>query len=121
MTKSNDSLQQYVSLRGALQRERETLQQRLKQIEDALGIVEAPRRGRPPGSSKSAAAVSAPAAPSKPAGKRGRPIGSSNKMGMRETIAKLLGKGSMPIGDIVAGMKRSGYVFKSSNPTNSVG
>jgi hypothetical protein len=27
----------------------------------------------------------------------------------------------MRIGDIVEGMKRSGYVFKSSNPTNSVG
>jgi hypothetical protein len=40
---------------------------------------------------------------------------------MREVISKLVAKTPMRINDIVDGMQRSGYVFKSSKPANSVG
>jgi len=40
---------------------------------------------------------------------------------MRETIRQLVEKSPLRIGEIVDGMKRSGYVFKSSKPANSVG
>ncbi len=40
---------------------------------------------------------------------------------MREAVAQLVSKKALVISEIVEGMKRAGYVFKSSNPTNSVG
>jgi len=131
MTKSNDSLRQFVELRASLDRERTELQQRLQQVESALsGTPAAPR----PAAAKVAAAparapqavrpAAAPkkASPAKPAKKTAPVVKSSHKsLGMRETIAKLVAKSPLRIGDIVNGMQRSGYVFKSSNPTNSVG
>ena len=42
-------------------------------------------------------------------------------MSMREAISKVLAKAPLGIRDIVGGMQRIGYKFKSSNPTNSVG
>lgn len=126
MTKNIDSLQQFVSLRSALERERTALQARLRQIDEALGVVSAsapssaeqPRRGRPPGSSTARPS----AAPVKSVARRGRPPGGGqNKMGMRETITKLVSGSPLPISAIVDGMKKGGYVFKSKNPTNSVG
>lgn len=42
-------------------------------------------------------------------------------MSMREAISKALAKQPLGIQDVVAGMKKIGYRFKSSNPVNSVG
>jgi hypothetical protein len=115
-----DPIQQFVRLRTNLERERESLRNRLTEVERALGLAaptaaasNAPRRGRPPGSKNR------PQAPAKP-----RPAGApnpQNKMSMRDAIAKALGKQPLGIKDVVAGMKKLGYRFKSSNPVNSVG
>jgi hypothetical protein len=140
MTNNKDSLRQYLDLRSALERERSELQQRLQQIEDVLGngrrgpgrppksaaatFVPKPQapQSQPPRVAKPAPAkvIAKPAPVKKPAPAKapafGRPA-----LSMREVIAKIVAKNPQRIGDIVDGMHRAGYVFKSSNPTNSVG
>lgn len=138
MTNTKDSLRQYLDLRAALEKEREELQRRLLQIEEAIGNG---RRGpgRPPKEGFASAPSPAPKAASKPASapvtkpaaakpaaskQPAKPAAAASARpgaSMREVISKLVAKNPLRIGEIVDGMHRAGYVFKSSNPTNSVG
>src|SRR3954453_23041850 len=106
MTKSNDSLRQFVELRSSLERERTSLKQRLQQVETALsGVAAAAPRATTttsaPASKPQALRRGAPkkqsAAPQKKSAAGAK--GGRNSLGMRETITKLVGKNAMRIGD----------------------
>lgn len=108
-----DSVKQFVEMRDALEAERQSIRERLAQLDQVLGgaaSVEAPL---------AAANVSAPAAPRR----RGRPPGggSGSQLGMREIISQVTENAPLGLTEIVEAMKQSGYQFKSKNPRNSVG
>lgn len=98
----NDSLKQYVSLRDALQAERETLIARLQQIEAALG-----------GAVTSSAPVKGKRGP-KP-GKRAR-----NEMSLKEAVLKVTTGKSLTKDEILAGIRKLGYKFTAKDPVNSL-
>jgi hypothetical protein len=98
MRKQNDAVQQFTALRSALLREREKLQARLREIDEALGSAGGgPRRGRVLGA---------------------RP---ENSMNIREAVSRVTAKKPLSIREIVAEVQKIGYRFQSSNPVNSVG
>jgi len=99
MRKQNDAVQQFTALRSALLREREKIQARLLEIDEALGSSggSGQRRGRVLGA---------------------RP---ENSMNIREAVARVTAKKPLSIREIVAEVQKIGYRFQSSNPVNSVG
>lgn len=101
MRKQNDSVQQFTALRSALVREREAIQQRLRQIDAAL------TGGQP-----------TPATSLRQKPGRSRP---DNAMNIREAIAKVTSKKPLSIREIVDAVQQIGYRFQSANPVNSVG
>jgi hypothetical protein len=94
MRKQNDAVQQFTALRSALLREREKLQARLREIDEALGNAGGggPRRGRVLGA---------------------RP---ENAMNIREAVAKVTAKKPLSIREIVAEVQKIG----SKVPTRSI-
>ena len=107
MAKSQDVLQQYSALRAALERERDLLENRLKQINAVLDA---------PGVSSSVSLPTFRATDRKT--KIARP---KNSMNLREAIAKVTTKKSLSIPEIVEAVGQIGYKFATSNPANSVG
>lgn len=108
--KQNDPLQQYRALRSALSAEREAIQKRLQEINDALGGGEA-------------VVAAAPAAA--PTGKkRGRPPGPqkviNNAMPLREAVLKVLTAKPITKQELLAGVQKLGYRFASKDPLNSL-
>lgn len=111
-----DSLQQYISLREQLTREKSELEQRLQLINQALGAGEA-------------AVVALPAAAARPAGgrtagatagpRRGRPPESG--LSLREAVLKVLSSGAKSKEDVLAGVQALGYRFTTKDPLNSLG
>jgi hypothetical protein len=106
-----DSLQQFVALRSALERERHSLQNRLREIERVLGSVAA---GAAPSPGRRAAA---PARAKSAGGRRRRP----NAVSLREAIGAATSRTPLSVRDIVAAVQKNGYRFQSTNPVNSVG
>ena len=122
--KNQDPLQQFQALRTSLLLERETIQKRLQQIDAALGssgaVAVAPvakKRGRPPGSSSQ---LHASAQTPKPVLAKGgkRP---QNKLTMQQAIAQVTAQQPLGVNDVVAAMRKIGYLFQSAKPANSVG
>jgi hypothetical protein len=109
----HDSIQQFVALRAALEKERAALQKRLTEIDQVLAgtatPTAAPRRaGR--------RAASPAKAPRKRSSRR-----AVNAVTLREAIARATAHGALSVRDVVNAVKKSGYRFKSANPVNSVG
>ena len=107
----NNSLQQFVRLRQQLTQERGQLEERLRQISEALG--EMPLHSLSPAQG---ATASAPAQPSR-RGKRGSGGGQS----LREHVLAVLQNGAMTKEEVLAAVQKRGYKFSTSNPLNSLG
>lgn len=107
---NQDAVQQFNALRQALIRERDQIQRRLQQINQALGESTA--------SAPSGAPGSAPAAPMQRFGP-GRPA--PGQLTIREAITKATANKAMNVREIVEAVQQMGYKFSSSNPINSVG
>jgi hypothetical protein len=103
MRKQNDAVQQFTTLRSALLREREAIQQRLRLIDAAL-----------------AGSRELPAAKLKTPGRR-RGARPENAMNIRDAIARVTAKKALSIREIVEAVQKIGYRFQSANPVNSVG
>jgi hypothetical protein len=95
-----DLLQKYISMQSSLQREREELLTRLRQIEDALGAV--------------------PSIPSK-AGASGRRGRGGNPMPLRDAVIQVTARRAMTKEEIVEAVQRLGYRFTGKDPLNVVG
>jgi len=110
MPKGVDAVRQFTVLRGALQRERSELQQRLKQIDAALNGGEVP-----------VPFIKAPTLRGTVQKAKARTRGVRNKLTVREAVEKVTAAKALPLREIVEGMQRLGYKFASKNPKNSVG
>ena len=139
MTAMKDNLQEFVSLRDSLLKEKAQLQERLKQIETVLGGSDAvaaatleapaprPRLGRPPGSGKKKAArkvakakkkasvtLKLPPIQPKP-GKRIR-----NKISLRDVVMQVTKNNPMTKDEIIQAVLATGYRFNTDNPIPSL-
>ena len=106
MTKA--SIKKFIKLRQQLESEHTQITARLKEIEAALGSFQ-----------------SAPVTASKtPGKKRGPKPGSkrkvSNEVSLKDSILKVIGKQQMTKEQILEGVVKSGYRFRTSNPANSL-
>ena len=106
-----DSLQKFVALRSALEREQAVLQKRLREIDQVLGS-----RGPAPVAPASAAGRPRKTAAPRRTGRRG-----SNAVSLRDAITRVTAKAPLSVRDIVDAVKKGGYTFQSTNPVNSVG
>jgi hypothetical protein len=107
----NNSLQQFVRLRQQLTQERGQLEQRLRQISEALGEMPLP--------SVSAIQGATPSAPSQPA-RRGRRAAASGQS-LREHVLQVLQEGPKTKEEVLDAVQKRGYKFSTSNPLNSLG
>jgi hypothetical protein len=105
-----DDIRRYIDLRDSLVREKSELEQRLNQINEALGQAD----GAPK------AAASAPISRSKNAGqRRGRPA--RGGISLRDAVLQVTASGPKTKEDILQGVKNLGYKFSTKNPLNSLG
>jgi hypothetical protein len=95
-----DVLQEFLSLQTALQREREELIARLRQIEEVLG--------RTP---------QVPAAAARP-GRRGR---GSNPISLRDAVLKVTSVRPLTKQEVYEAVQKLGYRFGGKDPLNSLG
>lgn len=101
-----DNLRRYVDLRNSLTREKAQLEERLRQINQALGET-------PPPPAMRAAAVSSGGA------KRGRPAASG--LSLREAVLQVTSQRPMSKQEILDAVQGLGYRFSTNNPMNSLG
>lgn len=109
-----DDIRRYIDLRDSLVREKSELEQRLSQINQALGEQET--------SSNQSSAPAATTSFSKPAssqGRRGRP--SRSGVSLREAVLQVTGSGAKTKEEILKGVENLGYRFSTKNPLNSLG
>lgn len=106
-----DSIQQYVRLRRELDAERQQLEARLRDINEALGEM-AP-------SSLSSTQASSSSAPSEPA-RRGR-IAAGGGQSLRDHVIAVLQGGPMTKEEVLSAVQNRGYRFSTSNPLISLG
>src|SRR5437016_2295432 len=110
----HDPLTQYISLRDALVREKAELEQRLREISQALGSDQ--------GSVGTAAATSPPPTPRATPAYSGRRTGrGNNALSLREAVIEVLSRQPLSRREIIAAVQRIGYRFASKDPLNSLG
>lgn len=107
----NDSLKQFVTLRRALSEERDHLEARLRDINEALGEMPLPSLSPIQGATASA--------PSQPA-RRGRKAAGGGQS-LRDHVIAVLESGPKTKEEILAEVKARGYKFSTKNPLNSLG
>ena len=104
-----DNLRRYVDLRNSLVREKAQLEERLRQINEALGDAEE--------------ATAAPASPvsKRPAagGRRGRPA--SGGLSLRDAVLQVTTGNPKTKQEILDEVQALGYRFTTKNPMNSLG
>jgi len=100
----HDNLRQYVSLRDAILQEKTQIEQRLREINQALGEMGGPSSPR----------LSGRVGPR--AGGRSR-----NSMSLRDAVIEVVKTGPLPKDQILSGVQRLGYKFSTSDPMNSLG
>lgn len=102
------SIKQFVAMRQSLLAEKKVLQDRLAEIEAALGVNEV-----------SVPAVAAPAiravAPSRRTGKRIR-----NVLSLKAAVVKVTKDKAMTKDEILAAIAKLGYRFNTDNPVSSL-
>src|SRR5688572_27299336 len=99
-----DSLQTYLKLREQLDKERTQIQQRLTEIEAALGTGE--QRATAPSPSPRSSA------------RAGRP---RSTLSLREAVQQVIKDRAMTKEEILQSIKDLGYRFSTNNPLNSLG
>ena len=111
----HDPLTQYISLRDALVREKAELEQRLREISQALGSDQGP--------GNTAAATSTPSTPpaATPAFSGRRGGRGNNSLSLREAVIEALSEQSLSRREIIVAVQRLGYRFASKDPLNSLG
>src|SRR5687768_5163299 len=107
----NSSIQQFINLRRQLTEERNNIQARLDEINEALGEMT-----QPISSGVQVAAQSTNAAP-----KRGRRAAGPAGQSLREHVLAVLDNGAMTKEEVLAAVQARGYQFSTNNPLNSLG
>lgn len=139
MKREKDSIQEFVSLRAELLKEKSQLAARLAEIDKVLGapaVAEAPaaprgrRPGRPakvkaaaPAAGKAAKAPKAPKAPKAAKGRVGRPKGGrrvKNTMSLKQAVTQVTKDKALSAQEIIAAVEGIGYQFATDNKLNSL-
>ena len=105
-----DDITQYVSLRNSLAAEKCQLEQRLAQINQALGHADTPAQPAAP----FAAEFATPA-------RRGRKGRGSNTMTLKQAVIQVTSATPLRRKEIVDAVQKIGYRFMSKNPLNILG
>lgn len=108
MAKTTDALKEFAALRKALSKEKEELESRLAEIEEALGT---------------ASSYSAPH-PRRPASGGGSSVGSGrrgNPGSLKSMVIEVLKGKSLNRHEILDAVLKAGYIFKAKDPLNSLG
>lgn len=119
MKNTNDPLKQFIETRNSLVQEKKELEERLKQIEQALSgsVVSAPKPGR-------VAKATAPEEEAKAPGRKVRGVRgkrAKNKMSLKEAVILVTKDGPLNKHDILDRVQKdAGYKFSASNPINSL-
>lgn len=102
------SIKQFLKLHHQLSQERAKIQKRLKEVEDALGAfdsvptpiktTEGKKRGPKPGSKKTV----------------------SNEMSLKDAVVKVLGKQQLTKEEILDGVLKLGYRFRTRKPLGTI-
>ncbi|MGV3756188.1 MAG: hypothetical protein ACO1QS_12470 [Verrucomicrobiota bacterium] len=100
----NSSIKKFIALRDGLLKEKAELTARLAEIEKALGVE---------------GEVKAEKAP-KAAGKRGPKRRARNELSLKEAAAKVASGKPLTKQEILDGILKLGYVFKTKDPMNSL-
>jgi hypothetical protein len=104
---TSTSIKKFIKLRKQLESERTKIAARLQEVEAALGSFQ-----------------SSSPTPKTAAKKRGPKPGSkrkvSNEVSLKDSILKVVGKQQMTKEQILEGVIKSGYRFRTSNPANSL-
>jgi len=103
------AIKQFIKLRQQLESERTQIALRLQEVEAALGSF-----------------TTAPLVAPKTSGeKRGPKPGSkrkvSNELSLKEAVVQALGKQQLTKEEVLAGVRKLGYQFRTANPLNSIG
>jgi hypothetical protein len=111
-----DNIKQYINLRDSLVQEKAQLEERLQQINRALGAESAASAPSGP-----APAAASPSASARPAGKskRGRPT--PGGMSLRDAVLTATAGGPLNKQEILDAIHKLGYRFTTKNPMNSLG
>lgn len=109
----NNSLQQFVRLRQELSQERGRLEERLRQINEALGEMPLPSLSHIQGAIGQSIR-------GKTGGRRGRVSGAGGQS-LREHVLAVLANGPMTKEDVLSAVQKNGYKFSTNNPLNSLG
>jgi hypothetical protein len=104
-------IRRYISLRDSLMQEKTKLENRLQEINDALGQ----------GSSPIANTLSGAPAPSLKVGTRRGRGRASGGLSLRDAVLQVTARGPLSKEEILNGVKQLGYRFSTSNPLNSLG
>ena len=109
------SIQQFIKLRRNLTEERSTLEDRLRQINEALGEMPLPSLSPIQG-----ATGQSPIQSTRGRGRRGK-RGSGGGQSLREHVLAVLQRGAMTKEEVLAAVKKAGYKFSTKDPLNSLG
>lgn len=108
----NSDIRRYLSLRDSLVQEKAKLEDRLREINEALGAT-AP-------ASSAARSSTTPSAPATRGRKGGRRRGAGG-ISLRDAVLQVTSKGPLTKEEILQGVKQLGYRFSTNNPLNSLG
>ncbi len=106
---TSTAIKQFIKLRQQLESERTQIIARLKDVDAALGSFQSV----PVTASKTPGKKRGP----KPGGKRKV----SNELSLKEAVVQALGKQQLTKEEVLAGVKKLGYQFRTANPLNSIG
>jgi hypothetical protein len=109
-----DSLKKFVSLRESLQKEKAVLEQRLAEINAALGVDASSVAAPSPAARKKKAKGAATKAP-RAKGARG-----GNTMSLRDAVLKATSEKPLTKQEILKAVDKLGYKFNTKNPLASV-
>jgi hypothetical protein len=110
-----DDIRKYIDLRDSLVREKQELEERLRQINEALGQQESPPQSSSPAPAAKPSSTPRPGA----GGRRGRP--SRSGVSLRDAVLQVTSSGPKTKQEILDGVASLGYRFSTKNPLNSLG
>ena len=111
-------IRKYISLRDALVQERAQLENRLREITEALGEA---RQNSASSAAPTTAAQGRPAQAVQSGRGRGRGRRAGGGLSLREAVLQVTSGGPRTKEEILDGIKQLGYKFQTNNPLNSLG
>jgi hypothetical protein len=114
----NSDIRKFLTLRSSLIQEKAKLENRLREINEALG--EEAQTSAPQGAGRGRQSTAATSAGSRGGRGRGR-RSASGGLSLKEAVLQVTAKGPLTKEEILEAVKQLGYRFSTNNPLNSLG